>query len=105
VPSSQNPYPIIDAIQKMVAEQTQANVLAAEQEWQRSTSRYRAQPVSAAPAVSLRPTSSGIDVNVRYITRAGERHAMKTRLYQALVELLHRRQDDPAAAASAQAAR
>ncbi|MGZ4835950.1 MAG: mechanosensitive ion channel domain-containing protein [Terriglobales bacterium] len=105
VPSTQNPYPIIDAIQKMVAEQTQANVVAAEQEWQRSTSRYRAQPVSAAPAVSLRPTSSGIDVHVRYITRAGERHAMKTRLYQALVELLHRRQDDPAAAASAQAAR
>ena len=105
VPSTQNPYPIIDAIQKMVSEQTQANVLAAEQEWQRSTSRYRAQPVSAAPAVSLRPTSSGIDVHVRYITRAGERHAMKTRLYQALVELLHRRQEDPAAAASAQAAR
>lgn len=104
VPSSQNPYPVIDAIQKMVTEQTQANVTAAEQEWQRSTSRYRAQPVSAAPAVSLRPTGSGIDVHVRYITRAGERHAMKTRLYQALVELLHRR-DDTAQAASAQAAR
>ena len=105
VPASENPYPIIDAIQKMVTEQTQANVVAAEQEWQRSTSRYRAQPVSAAPAVSLRPTSSGIDVHVRYITRAGERHAMKTRLYQALVELLHARQQDPAAIASAQAAR
>ncbi len=104
VPSSQNPYPVIDAIQKMVTEQTQANVFAAEQEWQRSTSRYRAQPVSAAPAVSLRPTSSGIDVHVRYITRAGERHAMKTRLYQSLVELLHGRQDAPAAAiASAKA--
>jgi small-conductance mechanosensitive channel len=105
VPSSQNPYPVIDAIQKMITEQTQANVLAAEQEWQRAASRYRAQPVSAAPAVSLRPTSSGTEVHVRYITRAGERHAMKTRLYQALVELLHRRQDDPALAASAQAAR
>jgi small-conductance mechanosensitive channel len=105
VPASQNPYPIIDAIQKMVAEQTKANVTAAEQEWQRAASRYRAQPVSAAPAVSLRPTSAGIDVHVRYITRAGERHAMKTRLYQALVELLHGRKGDPAAAASAQAAR
>ncbi len=77
---------------------------AAEQEWQRAASRYRAQPVSAAPAVSLRPTSSGIEVHVRYITRAGERHAMKTRLYQALVELLHRR-DDASPAASAQVAR
>ncbi len=105
LPSSENPYPIIDAIQKLVSEQTQANVLAAEQEWQHSKGRYRAQPVSAAPAVSLRPTSSGIDVHVRYITRAGERHATKTQLYQALVELLHARQSDPAAAASAKAAR
>ena len=91
VPASQNPYPVIDAIQKMVAKQTEANVTAAEQEWQKAASRYRAQPVSAAPAVSLRPTASGIEVHVRYITRAGERHAMKTRLYQALVELLHSR--------------
>jgi len=105
VPASENPYPMIDAIQKMVGEQTHENVLAAEQEWQRSKGPHRAQPVSAAPAVSLRPTSSGIDVHVRYITRAGERHAMKTRLYQALVELLHGRQGDSAAAAAAQAAR
>jgi small-conductance mechanosensitive channel/predicted nucleic acid-binding Zn-ribbon protein len=105
VPASQNPYPIIDAIQKMITEQTQANVAAAEQEWQRAASRYRAQPVSAAPAVSLRPTSSGIEVHVRYITRAGERHAMKTKLYQALVELLHGRQKDSAPVASAQTAR
>ena len=104
VPSSQNPYPIIDSIQKMITEQTKANVATAEQEWQRSTSRYKAQPVSAAPAVSLRPTSSGIEVHVRYITRAGERHAMKTRLYQALVELLHGRTGDQAAAARAPAA-
>jgi hypothetical protein len=40
-------------------------------------------------------------VHVRYITRAGERHATKTRLYQALVELLHGRQANPSAAASA----
>lgn len=105
VPASENPYPMIDAIQKMVAEQTAANVEAAEQEWQRSKGHYRAQPVSAAPEVSLRPTSSGIDVHVRYITRAGERHATKTRLYQALVELLHGRQANSSAAASAKAAR
>src|ERR1700730_17006717 len=101
VPASQDPYPVIDAIQKMVTEQTQANVAAEQEEWQRAASRYRAQPVSAAPAVSLRPTSAGIEVHVRYITRAGERHAMKTRLYQALVELLHGRQGDAAAAAQA----
>ena len=36
MPASQNPYPVIDAIQKMVAEQTKANVATAEQEWQKA---------------------------------------------------------------------
>jgi small-conductance mechanosensitive channel len=101
IPAGQNPYPIIDAIQKLIVKETQTDVLAAEQEWQRSTSRYRAQPVSAAPEISLRPIAAGVEVHVRYITRAGERHATRTRLYQALVELLHRRQDGQAIAAPA----
>jgi len=100
VPASQNPYPVIDAIQKMVAKETEASVKAAEQEWQKAAPRYRAQPVSAAPEISLRPTTSGIEVHVRYITRAGERHTMRTRLYQALVDLLHSRPGDQAAAAA-----
>jgi small-conductance mechanosensitive channel len=105
VPASQDPYPVIDAIQKMVAKETDANVKTAEQEWQKAATRYRAQPVSAAPEISLRPTSSGIEVHVRYITRAGERHAMRTRMYQALVDLLHTRPGDQVAAVSAPAGR
>ena len=105
VPASENPYPVIDAIQKMVAKETEANAKAAEQEWQKATTRYRAQPVSAAAEVSLRPTASGIEVHVRYITRAGERHAMRTRLYQALVDLLHTRPGDQVAAVRAPAGR
>jgi small-conductance mechanosensitive channel len=103
VPAGQNPYPVIDAIQKMVAKETEGSVKAAEQEWQKAAPRYRAQPVSAAPEISLRPTTSGIEVHVRYITRAGERHTMRTRLYQALVDLLHSRPGDQAAAATAPA--
>jgi small-conductance mechanosensitive channel len=105
VPASQNPYPVIDAIQKMVAKETEPSVKAAEQEWQKAAPRYRAQPVSAAPEISLRPTTSGIEVHVRYITRAGERHAMRTRMYQALVDLLHSRPGDQVAAVSAPAGR
>jgi len=105
VPASENPYPVIDAIQKMVAKETEANAKAAEQEWQKATTRYRAQPVSAAAEVTLRPTASGIEVHVRYITRAGERHAMRTRLYQALVDLLHTRPGDQVAAVRAPAGR
>jgi hypothetical protein len=91
VPSNQNPYPIIDAIQKMVTKETEANARMAEQEWKGATTRYRAQSVSATPAINLRPTTAGVEVHVRYITRANERYSTRTHLYQALVELLHQR--------------
>jgi small-conductance mechanosensitive channel len=88
IPSEQDPYPLLDAIQKTVAKETAADVHAAEQEWQSTTSHYRVQAVSAAPAVNLQPTANGLEVRVRYITRAQERSAMRARLNQAIVRLL-----------------
>jgi hypothetical protein len=43
---------------------------------------------SAAPSVSLRPSGSDINVQVRYVTRASERSDMRNRLYQRFIELL-----------------
>jgi small-conductance mechanosensitive channel len=100
VPSDQNPYPIINAIQKMVQKETQANAQSAEREWQKATSHYRVHSVSAAPAINLRPTTAGVEVHVRYITRASERYLTRTKLYQALVELLHKRHADTLAESS-----
>jgi small-conductance mechanosensitive channel len=100
VPSSQNPYPILDAIQKLATTATEANARMAEEEWQRATHRERMHSVSAAPAINLRPTSSGVEVHVRYITRAQERYATRTRLYQEIVALLHQRQPERAAAST-----
>ena len=92
IPAQDNPYPIIDAIQKLVSQETEANAQMAEQELQRATSRQRVRSFSAEPAINLRPTSAGVEVHIRYITRAHERYAMRTRLYQAVVELLHQKQ-------------
>ncbi|MBZ5655990.1 MAG: mechanosensitive ion channel [Acidobacteriia bacterium] len=98
VPSTENPYPILDAIQKLVTAATESNARMAEEEWQRATHRERIPSVSAAPAINLRPTASGVEVHVRYITRAQERYATRTKLYQDIVELLHQRQTQPATA-------
>ena len=100
VPSAQNPYPILDAIQKLVTTATEGNARLAEEEWQRATHRERMPSVSAAPAINLRPTSAGVEVHVRYITRAQERYATRTKLYQDIVALLHQRQSEPATASS-----
>jgi len=90
VPADRDPYPIIDGIQKLVAAATEANARSAEEEWKRAT-RDRMHSVSAAPAINLRPTPAGVEVHVRYITRAQERYATRTQLYQEIVDLLHQK--------------
>ena len=73
--------------------ETAANSKVAQQEWQHTTTRYKVQALSAVPGINVRPTGGGIEVNVRYITRAYERHETRARLYQAVVELMHGQRD------------
>jgi small-conductance mechanosensitive channel len=93
IPAGQDPYPIIDGIQKLVEKETAANSKKAQEEWQHTTTRYKVQALSAVPGINVRPTGGGIEVNVRYITRAYERHETRARLYQEVVELMHGRRE------------
>jgi small-conductance mechanosensitive channel len=93
IPASQDPYPVIDRIQRLVERETEANASQAQAEWQQATSRYRVKAFSAVPGVSVVPTASGVEVRVRYITRANERHEARKRMYEALVEMMHGRRD------------
>jgi small-conductance mechanosensitive channel len=101
VPGGQNPYPVIEAIQKLVVKETEANVHMAEEEWQKASTRYRVQNFSAKPAINLRPTGGSVEVHVRYITRAQERQATRAHLYEAIVKLLHGKEEQSNAAARA----
>jgi small-conductance mechanosensitive channel len=94
VPANQDPYPLLESIQVTVTKETEANAAAAEREWKNTGSNYKVSSVSATPTVTLRPTSAGVEVHVRYVARAQERSAIRTRLNQALVELLHHRTPD-----------
>jgi hypothetical protein len=47
---------------------------------------------SAKPAMSVRPLNLGVNVVVRYITRAQERHEVRARLYRAIIALLRQKQ-------------
>jgi small-conductance mechanosensitive channel len=89
IPPGQSPYPVIDGIQKLVEEETRANAARAEAEWQQATAKYRVQPLSARPGINVLPTATGIEVRVRYITRAYERHETRRRLYEAVLQLMH----------------
>ena len=97
VPPGQDPYPILDGVQKLVEHDTQANAQLAEQEWRTTTSRYRVRTFSAVPGVSVVPTAAGVELDVRYITRAYERHATRRRLNHAVVDLMHGKRSERAA--------
>jgi superfamily I DNA and/or RNA helicase len=93
IPASQDPYPIIDGIQKLVEQETSANASKAEAEWKQATAKYRVQTLSATPGINVVPTGSGIEVRVRYLTRVFERHDVRKRLNEGLVQLMHGRRE------------
>jgi small-conductance mechanosensitive channel len=93
IPGDQDPYTIIDGLQRVVTTETGANARKAEEEWGRTTTRYRVQSFSATPAINVQPSGSGVEVRIRYITRAYERYETRKRLYAAVLELLHGKRD------------
>jgi small-conductance mechanosensitive channel len=88
VPTGQDPYPIVDAIQKKVLEITAAGAQQAEREWQGAAKSRDMSSRSAAPAINIRPVIGGIEIAVRYVTRANERYQLRAKVYEAAVGLL-----------------
>ncbi len=80
-----------EEIRGIVEAETGGDARAAETEWERVTSQYGSRKFSAGPAVELRPSSGGLSMVLRYITRAPQRYEVKAHLNQAIVELLRKR--------------
>jgi len=89
--SSQNPYPIVEAIQKAVLEATAESAGQAEKEWQNAAHSRSMRALSAAPAINVKPVSGGVEIAVRYITRANERYQLRSKLYQAAMNLISKK--------------
>jgi small-conductance mechanosensitive channel len=92
VPPTADAYKTIEAIHKAVVADTEKDSHLAEAEWQRSSSSKLngLSQFKAAPSVDMRPAASGIDILVRYVTRAGDRFETRNRLYQSVIDLLHK---------------
>jgi small-conductance mechanosensitive channel len=89
--SDQNPYPIVEAIQKTVLEATAESAGQAEKEWQHAAYSRDMSTLSAAPAVNVKPVVGGVEIAVRYITRASERYLMRSKLYEAAMNLISKK--------------
>jgi small-conductance mechanosensitive channel len=88
LPVGMDPYPIVAAIQKKVTESTGASARAAEAEWKKAAGDRNLTEMTAAPAINVKPVAGGVEISVRYITSASERHLLRAKLYQEAVDLL-----------------
>jgi UTP:GlnB (protein PII) uridylyltransferase len=89
IPAGRDVSATIEQVREQVSKETANDAREAEQEW-KLVSRHFA----AEPAVDIRPGSSGIDMVVRYVTRAGDRFGVRNRLYHQILGLLHRPADE-----------
>jgi hypothetical protein len=78
-----------EEIRKAVEHETEEDSTQAALDWDNVTRQFGVRTFSAKPAVSLRPSINGLEVGVRYITRAPRRYAVKSNLFQVIVNLLH----------------
>ena len=99
LPAGDDPYPLVDAIRKTVEKATQSTAAQAQEEWKRSVRSREMGTISVEPALSLKPVPGGIEVSVRYITRANERHNLRAQIYQEIVNILGKKPIAPPTAA------
>jgi small-conductance mechanosensitive channel len=79
---------LLKGIYEATVKATEADAKMAEAEWKRVTHEEGSPQFSAMPSVNLRPAGSGVDIVIRYITRAGVRVETRNHLFTMIVDLM-----------------
>ena len=88
IPPGEQSYPLIEKIREATIEATASDAKMAEAEWKRVTHEEGRPQFSAEPSIDMRPAGSGLDIVVRYVTRAGVRLQTRNQLFAKVVELM-----------------
>ena len=88
VPESRDPYPIVEAIQKEVEEQTAESAREAETQWRAARRSPQGEALTVAPSITLKPVSGGVEIIARYITHVAQREELRAQLYHTAVNML-----------------
>jgi hypothetical protein len=88
VPPGPGIHALIKGIYDATVKTTEADAKMAEGEWKRVTHEEGSPQFSAMPSVNLRPAGAGVDIVIRYITRAGVRVESRNHLFAMIVELM-----------------
>ena len=95
IPPGIRSYPLIEKIRAATIKATETDAKMAEEEWKRVTHEEGLPQFSATPSVDMRPAGPGVDIVVRYITRAGVRLETRNRLFETVVELMRQEREAP----------
>jgi len=79
---------VVESIHAAALQETEQNVRTAEQEWKRGAHGAGMSRFTATPVEILLPSGSGLELQLRYVTRASERFDLRNRLYQKIVGVL-----------------
>ena len=88
VPPGMSIHPLLKGIYDATVKITEADAKMAEMEWKRVTHEEGSPQFSAMPSVNLRPAGAGVDIVIRYITRAGVRVETRNHLFAMIVDLM-----------------
>jgi small-conductance mechanosensitive channel len=90
LPSSAETYAKVALLHKAVVEETQQDAQLAEQEWKRMPRQSGLSHASASSSVNMRPSGAAVDILIRYVTRASDRLKVRNRLYELVIDVLHK---------------
>jgi small-conductance mechanosensitive channel len=88
VPAGTSIHALLKGIYDATVKATEADAKMAEAEWKRVTHEEGSPQFSAMPSVNLRPAGAGVEIVIRYITRAGVRVETRNSLFGMIVELM-----------------
>ncbi len=88
LPANGDAHDVLLRAQAAVERESFADTQQAELEWKRVAQDIGVGQFSAKPTVELCPAAAGVNVTVRFVTRASERFEMRNRISNALMALL-----------------
>jgi len=100
VPPGTSIHPLLKGIYEATVKTTEADAKMAEAEWKRVTHEEGSPQFSAMPSVNLRPAGAGVDIIIRYITRAGVRVETRNHLFAMIIDLMQAGSRDDGSLAS-----
>jgi small-conductance mechanosensitive channel len=89
VPQDEDTYATISRIHETITTATHADAEQAQKEWRHTSSAHSLTQFSPEPTVNMRPSGSGVDLVIRYVTRASNRYEQHNKLYELVLDALH----------------